>query len=317
MTNIYRLDDYIDKQLTYKQLTDILEIQYYKGGNSKKKQLEEIQLYYELEKVGTKYLIIDSIPEQLMGRGGSSSTYYNDLEIIILYALYKHRNRVTILSTNKALQMYAFTNINYIIGYRDTRKTSNILKIDNTYLDEFYSSTKKRFKRILDNALNKMQDKRLIDYTKIKMIVYYDMIEDTYTYIEATELLISKIVDIEKRVMNQMGFEDLKKLKHCGKYKLFLSKCNVVARDELEIAFYYEAYRIVKGEEAIAGEIKKIEANICKDGLNSKILESVYSCKDKLINSNLEHKKKCIEILIDRTQDFNLLNEIERIDKEC
>lgn len=57
INNIDRLNEYIGVLLSYKQICNILEIEY-TNSNSKKKQLKLISCYYEIEKINNKYKIL-------------------------------------------------------------------------------------------------------------------------------------------------------------------------------------------------------------------------------------------------------------------
>ena len=56
--NINLLDNYIGKEVTYKQICKILDINY-TSGSAKKRQVKYIKCYYNIEKHGTKYRIIN------------------------------------------------------------------------------------------------------------------------------------------------------------------------------------------------------------------------------------------------------------------
>lgn len=125
--NINRLDKYINQTLSYKQLTDILEIKYYKG-DSKQRQLNEIQQYYELEKIKTKYHIISKHDTPIPLVDNRQSIYYDDLEIIILYALKNSNQSYNVWSVSQALFVTTLVNNNYRLGKKDLQLTADAME---------------------------------------------------------------------------------------------------------------------------------------------------------------------------------------------
>lgn len=87
----------VNELYSYKQLTQILNIEYLKSTNSKKSQLKEIDTIIELEKIKTKYKIIQ-IREQEQpiiknNKHNKKSTYSDDILLTTLYYLLKDRNK--------------------------------------------------------------------------------------------------------------------------------------------------------------------------------------------------------------------------------
>lgn len=322
--NIKKLDQYIKQELSYKQLTDILQIKYCKG-NSKKRQLNEIACYYDIEKYGTKYAILEKYNNPALYINNRYSPYYNDLEVLILYILNNTNKKSITLSITNAITSTNFVNDNYTIGIRDIEATADAIEVDTQYLNNFYDSTRKRFKRIFENALDKMQDARLIDYNKIKMIckketiirnndLYEPVIYDndridykvTTTYQEATEAECSIIVDVENRVLHDMDYTSINKLIQDGKYRTFTSKVNAILREKLNIKYYYNAYNIIKGEYAINREVQEIEKYIAENNLNNNSIKAISKSTEAKLNIDKDSKDLCIDVFINNDTMYNL-----------
>ena len=322
--NIDRLELYMNELLTYKKITDILEIKYYKG-DSKKRQLNEISCYYDIEKIGSKYTILEKYPTHTLYTSNRYSKYYNDLEVLILYALNSTNKKCITLSTTGMLTTTNLVNDNYRIGYNNIEIVSDVIEVNKEYIYNFYNSTRKRFKRIFENALDKMQDARLIDYSTVKMLckkdtiiktndMYEPIIYDNNTidykittiYKQATESEHAIIVDTENYIMRKLGYNSINRLIQDGKQKQFYKLVNDILRDRLNIKYYYNAYKIVKGEHAINREVQEIEKYIAENNLNAISVKVTTDSKEKLLNNDIDSKSICIDTFIRADTMYNL-----------
>ncbi|MGL5328696.1 MAG: hypothetical protein ACRDD7_05460, partial [Peptostreptococcaceae bacterium] len=281
------LENYIGDTVTYKQLTELLQIKYYKGGDSKTRQLNEIQSYYRLEKIKTKYLIVEKYDTPIPITDNRQSIYYNDLEIIILHALQNSKSYHNCWSVTEALLVTSLVNSNYRIGKKDIQLTADVMEIDIDYLNTFYQFTHSRFKSIFESALKRMSSKKLIDYKEITMIhkrvsiiktnsLGNPIITDTgaieYTtkkvYTEATQQERQYILKVEKKIMKEMGYKKIGDIVTAGKYYDYKNKVNTDITKNLNIEYYYKAYDIVHNDTDISEAIDEIKSYMCENNLN-------------------------------------------------
>lgn len=318
VNNIERLDQYIGSKLTYKKITDILEIKYYRG-DSKTRQLNLIQQYYEFEKFGTKYLIVERYDDPIPIIDNRQSPYYDNLETIILYALENAKRYNSVWSVTEALIVTSLVNNNYRIGKKDIKLTADALEIDIDYLNAFYQSTHSRFKDIFESALKRMQNKRLIDYKEVTMLykrivsiklndIGMPIIDDTGTiqyktnriHTEATQTERQIILKVEKQVLKDLGYKSVSDLIPAGKYNTYKNKVNRIIKEKLNIEYYYKAYDIVHNKEDIQEAIREMDKFIAEDNLNNMKLNALNSSKDKVLNKDILNKEVCIDILINK-----------------
>ena len=87
----------VNELYSYKQLTQILNIDYLKSTNSKKSQLKEINAIIELEKIKTKYKIVKIREQETQvirnNKHNKKATYSDDILLTTLYYLLKDRNK--------------------------------------------------------------------------------------------------------------------------------------------------------------------------------------------------------------------------------
>lgn len=316
--NINRLDEYIGQEIGYKQITDILELRYYKG-KSKDAQLKLISQYYKLEKVKTKYRIIEKHDEPIPITDNRQSPYYDDLEVTILYALQNSEQFINTWSITEALIVTSLVNSNYRIGKKDIRLTAEALEIDVDYLNTFYQSIHSRFRDIFENALKRMQNKKLIDYKEVVMIhkrvpkiklndLGIPIVDDNgriqYTtdkvYTEATDKERQYILKVERKVLKDMGYDKVSLVVAAGKYYKYKYNVNEILKKKLNIEYYYKAYSIVHNKEDIVEAITEIKNAVAEDSLNGIKISTLNNSKDKILNKDLDSKEVCIDMLVNK-----------------
>lgn len=323
--SIYNLDDYIGQEITYKQITDILNIKYHKGGNSIVKQLKEIECYYELAKINRKYKIISKHDEPVQYTDNRQSAYYEPLEIIILYALQKSNKTYNVWSITESLIVANLVNNNYKLAYKNKEVVAASTEIDLEYLNMFCQSIRGRFKDVFESALKRMSNKKLIDYKEVTMI--YKRVSSielnelgspivtgngkliyrtTKVYKEATPKEREIILRIEKKVLQEMGYSSVSKLIKDGLYNKYINNVEYEVKNKLNIEYYYNAYSIVHLKDEVTKEINLIEREESINHLNVIKMNTLNNSKSKVLNKDLENKELCIDILVNSYTPYNL-----------
>lgn len=324
LNNIHKLENYIGDDLTYKQITDILTIKY-ATSNSKEKQLNTIKRYYELDTTKTKIRIVQKYKEPLPVEDNRQSIYYDDLETLILYALYNDKEKYNTWSTKKALWVTCLINSNYIAGKRDIALTAEATETDKDYLYDFYNYANSELKRIFETALNRMQNKKLIQYNTCIMVcrkesyialnelelpIITDKKELNYkiweTYTEATAEERELILKIENEIMQSLNCSSTQEIFIKKKHDKYKALVNRELRKRANIEFYYNAYSIVKYNKGIAKEIKELDKIYSENTINALKVNKFINSKECRINSNQEDKELLITFLIDNNCDLKL-----------
>ena len=344
------LDDYVGKEegLTYKKLCEILDLKYYKGGTSKMAQIKDIERYYKMEKVKTKYKIIEKrkspIEKTDNRHDGGNTKYGDDIETILLYKLQTETSNVFECTISQALLLCNLINENYNVGRKNIPLTSKVLELDEKIIYGFYDNTSKKLKDTFERALNKMRSKALISYEKRTKVAYKHVcIEENecgLPLLDENDMLSYKIEDIhryasesERRLIIECEAYALNSLECKSKQEVFLSHLwndymkilNGRLLKLSNIKYYYEVYNIVINHEQVNKFIKYIEQEEAKKNLNSKIvtsLEKSIEKKDKEVvfrDSGTQKKldkliggtKKMIHIAIEEKPTTILKDEIE------
>lgn len=347
-----KLNNYIGEFLTYKQLCEILELKYYAGGKSKQLQIGDIQRYYELEKIKTKYRIImkrESVIPKVDRRSETSANnsvkYGNDIETIILYTLQNKEEFVCTIS--QALLLCKLINENYSVGRRDIPITSKVLDLDEKNVYHFYDTTSRRLKDTFKRALDRMKGKSLISYTELKMVAYNEVkiaknelgdpklnkkgkisytTKEIHRYITDEEDKI--IMECEAKALEDVGCIDKQQVFLSHKWNEFRDKVSENISERLNIKYYYEVFRIVTNSKYIDKAIKRREAISSEEVLNYTIMESLTESMnkasrnldengnrkydDKFISDNL----KMIEVTINNNSTYELFDYIKKFKED-
>ena len=158
----------------YKELCALLGIEPC-AGNSKKSQLKELERYINYHKEGNKFIVDEvysEIKEKVDMRSiikeddkrheGNSSVYGDDIKRLLLYLMAtSSEDDEIILPISILLNKLSMTNVNYSLGRRNQEKLSEILKIDEIYINEFYDTTHQNLRRTLESNLNHLDGKQL------------------------------------------------------------------------------------------------------------------------------------------------------------
>ena len=274
----------------YKELCSLLEIKEV-GGNAKKKQLNELQMYCNYSKDKNKFIIneIYETPIILLDRNNNK---YIDLIANILVA-YLHSINITnkksvILTAGNMMEILGLVNENYNIGNRHKKELSQVLNINLLSVYYFYNNTRNEFKNIISRSLKSLKNRRVLDYIPTKMIYTTDK-----KYIEATEEERSLIVDIEKTALNRLDLESFKDVFLQCKVREFQKIVKELTPSNWK--YYFDAYKLFVGEVALKIEYDNLE--IKKLELNKRALErtdkrlklndtmiDLITLKDNLIN---------------------------------
>lgn len=324
LNNIHKLENYIGKELTYKQITDILTIKY-ANGNSKEKQINTIKRYYEIDMTKAKINIIKKYDEPLAIEDNRQSLYYNDLETLILYALHNDKNSYDTWSIKKALLVTCLINNNYIAGRRNLLLTAEALEVSKDYIYDFYNYSNNELKRIFETALNRMQNKKLIQYNTCTIVCRkesYIALNELYrpiiteyskieykireVYTEATKEEREMILKIEHETMQSLNCKSVQEMILKKQFEKHRTLVNKELRKRANIEFYYRAYSIVKYNKGIAEEIRELDKIYSENTINTLKVNKFIDSEESRLNTDQEDKELLIEYLIDNKCNIKL-----------
>jgi hypothetical protein len=225
-------------------------------------------------------------------------------------------------------------NSNYSECRELTQKLAKYTEIDEKVIHDFYNTSTSSFKSVIETALKSLMDKRVIMFNKIIKVSE----KDKYNPRNATELELNLIMDIEKEILEELGYNQISSVRMSKDWKTFRVKSKEKLQDRSDIDFYFTAYDITIHEKYIIEErnslvdllLEQVKRTESKDELNEIIYanlminaqkrhEKAFTSRKmgKVRNNNqyLENFKQLSELLVNRNTP-NILHKVRAIQIE-
>jgi hypothetical protein len=307
-------------------LCEVLNIEYKNNTRAKRSQLKELECFFDISKNKTWYTInkIYQTPlEKTETRGGGNKTeYIKTIELLILDLLVQEKNNGNIfLSRNKLLLSFAMINDNFVYCKERIPKLSQYTNIQQQTVEEWYLSTGDMLKRNLEKALDNLRSQALVMWSNEltvcdlipiginkenqNFIINKNSFEDeygeqiieyklnntiTYNHREATKEEKKFILRTERETMESMGFTNKQEIVRSGMWNDFKEKVDNIILEELNIAYYYNSYKVICNEDHIIKQRNKLLEKLSKEEreIHLQILNNDIM---KRLHANIEKKQ--------------------------
>ena len=300
----------------YKELCTILEIKI-TTGDTKIKQLHELQLYFKYTKEGNKFIITEIIDKPVITLNdilkSKNSKYIHLLANTILEYLYNNPEQLKEIPLFNFMNLLGITNSNYKEGNRYKKELSQLYDIQMASIYYFYNNTKNEFRRLIERCLNNLQKRSVLFWTKCIIIIEKSWDQESKKYYTKTRKAdkdeITEIINIQKETLEYMNYPNLFELM---KDKKAMKQFNDILNKELGYNYFY-AYDVIVGDRAI-----KIEYdNIMKHDTNKLMISKTYNMltTEKFINFYTDYEK-LIELLIYNGNNNNCIAEKLKVKHE-
>ncbi|WP_299831153.1 hypothetical protein [uncultured Metabacillus sp.] len=273
----------------YKELCVELGMEIKKSKNSREAQLKEISRYCKYSKMGHKFFIeeVYKTPLPKIENRGKNSIYGNLIQLLITDLLAQCKGHISI-SRSKLMLTIGMVNCNYSECRELIQNLSKYTEIEEKVIYDFYNTSTSSFKSIIETSLNSLMDKRVIMYNKI--IKVSD--KDTYSTRTASPDELKLIMEIEKSVLEELGYKTMSSVRVSKDWRKFRNKTKIHLQDSSDIDFYFTAYDITINEKYIVEErnelvnllLEQVKRKESKEELN----QLVYS--NLLINAQNRHE---------------------------
>lgn len=298
----------------YKELCSMLEIKV-EAGNSKKAQLKELERFIKYHKEGNKFIIDEiynenSIREKDDKRGICNNAYGEELKYLILCILAtSEENNELIIPATLLLRQLCMINDNYSIGRKCQDRLSELMCMDEVYINEFYNTTHANLKSSVETALNQLRKMSLLEWKRIVMVckkkanfkmneVNEIIIGDDFkplctvkeSYEPATKEEIMFILDAERLMLLDYGCDNISQIFKLGKATEYYKKVNEIVRKNTNIFYYFNAYDIVYNSNHIYDKLISLGVNAAelRRNINAKVQE-------KLMNNAINRNSKALD----------------------
>ncbi|WP_143083064.1 hypothetical protein [Salibacterium qingdaonense] len=278
----------------YKALCAELEMEI-KRDNSKKAQIKELERYIAYHKEGHQ-IIIDEIYDEPLpkedGRGKSegsrnNNTVFSDtIKTLLLHMLASKNNHQIKKTKNRILMDMHAINSNFSFCSEYVKATAEHLNIDRHIVYDYFSTTRNMLHQKLNTALNQLSKKSLIHYQQIIMV--YDG-----SHREATTEEVKNILELERELLDEMGFEEINHVRESAKWKKFKEQIENRVQRHVGVTFYYQAYDIIISEKYIEREYQKmLDWILEEEEVNEYLIFLNNTVREKLIINAKKRKRK-------------------------
>lgn len=318
-------------KLKYSEICNIFNLEN-KGGSYVTNQISELKKIYNIIKEGRDYLITHRYtPEEIL-----RLQYYDNLkkhvEVLLctLFTLPK-------LETVKTFYMKDLLEILSLVNpdYYKTKFEENLqiaidlLEIKDDSLEFFMNETQPMLRRLVNDALYDLEDKKLIILNKIPVLAKitiddygnkithtteFSLDNDNIKSQEELDYFLGIFQEAEYDTMHEMGFEKEKDLKRKGLPTI--NKYRGLTAKKLNHDYYYYKYKLILNTKYIQNyaiqdikERNKIN-KACNNLVKSKILSSNQG---NLKQVSFDDRIKYIDAFIDIDRDYGFRNKYDEI----
>ena len=274
----------------YKELCAILNEEA-KTGKAKQLQLKNWKRYFDWEKDGQKFIIVDiydtPLPKEDLRRKGNNSIYKNYIELILLQYLSKQEGYRKTFTKRNWLELLGMINSKY--GKEPKMKLKQLdYCINDQEITLFYIRSNKKLERVLHDALSNLQREKLIIVEYETVIVSVDERGKEHRFI-ANDYQKKKILQTERCILkNVMQYKNMFYVYIKNKSNEYYNKVNEKLHELYGWKYYYKQIKIIYDQPNIVDAIPSKEVMLQKEILNSKIIEflndnakNVYEKKEK------------------------------------
>lgn len=255
----------IGDYVTYKELCKILN-ESYKSGNAKKAQLKEWLRYFEYEKIGTKFLILDVYGEPLEKeyQYPANAVYIKYIEVMLLSLLASTEGNMITISPQSLYKTFGMINDNFTqIQRLEPNERLKELKKVHSYMTEFeindfFDRCKSKFSKVIKGAFTSLQKRMLIKYSE--EYEYY-VLEKENIY----DMKPNPKMTIRKYIANADDIEYILKVKRETMLKYGCEEERQVYLKKKTVPYYNDINKRINEEKNWVGLYKVYVINYCRD----------------------------------------------------
>lgn len=309
--------------LTYKELCNVLN-QKRVGGNQKVSQLKEFSRFFDFEydKEIKRYIIKEVYGSPLPPRSKSpaNTKYADHIKVLLLSYLLKHKDSnpggVVYISSQRLYRALGIVNQQYIEMHRPEQKkvlrdlirqnlesqnkqydVANIEdKTLNFYINNFYYRCGSKFSSIVKTTLDSLEKKNYITHSKAYCLYKSEFNDDNdvinITYDYSTDEETADILEVEREIMDEFGFEDDQDIWYSGRteeyWKRVLEETQVLYP---EIYKLYRYHKIIGTKTNLLKALSREQETEEMHKLNEKIIDYIDKQAENNMYKSLENEK--------------------------
>lgn len=294
-------EDLLNEPLKYKEMCRLMEDKEVEGGAGRKHQLEKWRQYYDIEKVGAKYIIKRQYDEkeiEFMKNKDNLSGYLANL--LVDYLIENNEDIATMTYREIFEGLWMVNKRYYPVKYNNEEieismprdYEQDAIKYN---IDMFYSRSEAILKQLLTTAIEKLSDASLV--TTQETFVLYKKVGATYIKKECSDDEIKKILGIQRDTMDICGFNDIKDIVIAPQY--LKKKYGDIVKKRTQQELGYESFA-------------KAFRFICVDNIEQRAQFNKIEFNKKIVIRMLESKRmnKVVNAAINEQLVDNLIKRI-------
>lgn len=229
---------------SYKELCLLLGMEPEQGGNSRKKQRNEIERYISIENITRNKIKINEIyliPLKKIDnrKEGNNSVYIENVSNGLIIILKKCASSNLLCSRGFLAEKLGFINKNYKIGRNYPRETCEYLKTPEDNLLDFYSINQTRISKAIETSLKHFRRK---SYCIVESVTIVCLNRNSKHRV-ATPNEKKLILKAENLVKEEIGIEDDAEIFYRNMWKEYNNKVKEKLQElESGIKYYYNGY---------------------------------------------------------------------------
>ena len=298
----------------YKELCIFLDIPI-RNGKSKILQLEDLSRYCTFTKDKQKIIINEIFAEPLpkidLRSEGNNSKYVEHIQAQILHTLSKTEGHKYTITKNNLFESLGMVNHMYLdkalVLKLLPKKDSRFTKFN---INHLYLRVNDRFTRILFDSLNSLENRCLLTYNDLYMVVRID--EDGIEHhLKATELEEALITSIKYNVLQDMKLNSVMQVMFKFKTEEFYRRVNKKLKD-YNIDYAYKQIELLFTKKNVLYELSKMELQQHKKDLNDKVIETItINTRDTFYKNEKEYEEGLMYFLLNEKPAFGKYTEMQ------
>ena len=285
----------------YKELCLFLDMPV-KTGNAKLVQMNELSRYCAYTKQGQKITITEIFSEPLpkidLSYAGNNSKYVEHIQAQLLYTLSKAEGHKYTITKNNLFESLGMVNHMYLdkasVLKLLPKKDSRFTKFN---INHLYLRTNDRFTRILFDSLNSLENRCLLNYNDIYIVVRIDE-EGKEHHLKATDEEKVLITSIKYNVLQDMKLNSVMQVMFKFKTEEFYRRVNKKLK-EYDIDYAYKQIELFFDKNNVIYELSKIELQQHKKELNNKVIETMtINTRDTYYKNEKEYEEGLMDFLL-------------------
>lgn len=246
----------------YKALCEVLGEEAKAGGKSKSLHIASFERFFTYTKQGNKFIIEDILSspvEKVEKRGGNNKLAHADkMDEMLTVILDMQEDGELLMTINRLLLEMKMINENFTYGNYNQSKVSSYLDIKEAYFEEFFHLTKRTFKSNIDSMLDRLERKSMIYWNKVKTVCIGNG-DVTEAHRLATKEEIQLIMQVEDKVMIEIGCEDKQDIVKKEMWTYYKKEVNKILTEKANIMYYYDSYNIIRNKGKLTRIANKVE----------------------------------------------------------